>query len=249
MKRICRQHGIKRWPSRKIKKVSHSLEKIQLVINSVQGASGAFQINSFYPQFPVSAQKPKEHQKPTGEILSPRDTASAYSCSQSSSSSHSCSSGTHQHSFALAGDDRTVGENGVDGIVLKRAKSDADLRTSSNGGSTCLPRFQSHDFESSAPPLPESSADAWRVKITYVQEKIRFRMLKSWGLADLLQETGRRFSIDDMSRFQLKYLDDDTEWVLLTCDADLEECFDICRMSQSRTIKLSLHQVSNHRIR
>lgn len=249
LKRICRQHGIKRWPSRKIRKVSHSLEKIQLVINSVQGASGAFQINSFYPQFPVSAQKPKEHQKPTGEILSPRDTASAYSCSQSSSSSHSCSSGTHQHSFALAGDDRTVGENGVDGIVLKRAKSDADLRTSSNEGSTLLPRSQTHDFESSAPPLPESSADAWRVKVTYVQEKIRFRMLKSWGLADLLQETGRRFSIDDMSRFQLKYLDDDTEWVLLTCDADLEECFDICRISQSRTIKLSLHQVSNHRIR
>ncbi|KAL3505495.1 hypothetical protein ACH5RR_035336 [Cinchona calisaya] len=273
LKRICRQHGIKRWPSRKIKKVGHSLKKIQRVIDSVQGASGSLQIESFYTNYPelatpnlstggtfsslMSSDCPNLLKtQPDAGILSPSASPSkstSSSGSQSSSSSHTCSTGTqpHSHTLTTSSQEDVTGKDTSVCCVLKRVRSDAELHLSSDGLRP-LPRSHSHASfpvvrkSENLPPAPKETGhssqggNTLRIKVTYGEEKIRFRMLNSWGYRDLMREISRRFGIDDSSGFHLKYMDDDSEWILLTCNADLEECLDVCRSSQSQTIKLSL---------
>ncbi|CAN4094091.1 unnamed protein product [Withania somnifera] len=278
LKRICRQHGIKRWPSRKIKKVGHSLQKIQRVIDSVQGASGTLQIESFYSNFPelaspnASRMSPFADSKSNGHpmasstqqegcITSPNADASkspSSSSSRSSSSSQCCSSGTkpQSHPLNIVGDeDPIVQEESVNAV--KKVKSEPELHLSSEALKT-MPRSQSHACVAENPKSESLlvkkepsifQEEAPRVKVTHGEEKIRFRMQNSWRYSDLLREITRRFGIDDPSGLQLKYLDDDSEWVLLTCDADLEECIDVCISYQNQMIKLILVHDSQHLFR
>ncbi|KAL8030392.1 hypothetical protein ABFX02_14G283600 [Erythranthe guttata] len=280
LKRICRQHGIQRWPSRKIKKVGHSLQKIQRVIDSVQGTSGVLQIESFYSSFPELASPNAStrttqfsHSKsadnlnplngphecttisrPPGPNPATSPSPPTSSCSQSSNSSQCCSSGAQpNHSSSLSPQDPTakeeeepVKEN------FKRARSDADFNNlAGDGPPKVLPRSHSHvsfcwpdktevaKEEDNGEKTRER--DGPRIKVTYGEDTIRFRMQNNWRYRDLLREISRRFGVDNnnVGGFHLKYLDDDGEWVLLTCDADLEECIDVCRSSRSQTIRLS----------
>ncbi|KAG2319646.1 hypothetical protein Bca52824_012859 [Brassica carinata] len=222
LKRICRQHGIQRWPSRKIKKVGHSLQKIQRVIDSVEGVSGPLPIGSFYASFPqLASQEPSSQGKtlpPPQPLQLSKSPVSPYS--HSSSSSQCCSSETQLNS------DTTTTTTDVGGGVLTLSSLE-NIPQSTNLSSSS----QDDDF--------------LRIKVSYGEEKIRFRMGTSRRLTDLLWEIGKRFSIEDMSRYDLKYLDEDNEWVLLTCDEDVEECVSVCRTTPSHTIKLLLH-VSSH---
>ncbi|CAA2984521.1 NLP5-like [Olea europaea subsp. europaea] len=245
LKRICRHRGIMHWPSRKIKKVCHSLEKIQNVIDSVQVASG-LQIQSFYSNFPELAspnvlkttQHPNSNStdctKPLGRQTENDIFSSIVAASKSPSTSccrNSSSSQCYSNVFGSI-----VQEESVNGL-LKRSRSDGNLHLSSDG--------EPPKQESCPPALIESGrqsedGDTQILKVTYGREKIRFRLQNKWGYKNLLHEIATRFGIDDTSHFHLKYLDDDFEWILLTCDADLEECIDVYRSTQIRTIKLSL---------
>ncbi|XP_075516735.1 protein NLP5-like isoform X1 [Primulina tabacum] len=274
LKRICRQHGIQRWPSRKIKKVGHSLQKIQRVIDSVQGASGVLQIESFYSNFPELASpnasknthfsnfKFTDHVQPVrvhpeSFLSSPPAAASlspSTSCSQSSGSSGSCYSGTPPTSFSLSiqPNEESVFEDEYTDDMFKRARSDANLHLSSDEPKL-LQRSQSQTSfyvtvkPEDSPPTTQVGGSIKalervgpRVKVSFGEEKIRFRIQSSWDYEDLYQEICRRFGVGDTQGYHLKYLDDDAEWVLLTCDDDLVECVDVCYSSQSNTIKLQL---------
>ncbi|XXG60011.1 hypothetical protein AAC387_Pa04g1997 [Persea americana] len=282
LKRICRQHGITRWPSRKIKKVGHSLKKLQVVIDSVQGVGRDFHISSFYENFPLisgsNLTSPKlsgrstlsGSKQPTGPPASsnmhPEDVLGIHTaptrspsstCSQSSNSSLCCSTGVPQHSRAcqvVASEDTSMVEK--ESAVLKKAYSEAELLAFTKDEQKPPARSLSHislsehpSLDSSLSPLPKASCHrptdgrSFKVKVMYKDDKVRFRMQPSWGFQDLQQEIAKRFNIDAVSTFDLKYLDDDSEWVLLTCDDDLQECRDIYKSACAHAIKLSVHHI------
>ncbi|XP_011654269.1 protein NLP4 isoform X3 [Cucumis sativus] len=281
LKRICRQHGIKRWPSRKIKKVGHSLQKLQLVIDSVEGASGAFQIGSLYSNFqelaspnlsgsgsgPPFGAKMGDCLKTSNEVgmsnlQGAASKSPSSSCSQSSSSSQCFSSRSNQNlphwNEAGSEDQMGGGVNPCDG-ELKRVKSEVEIHVSIMEGSNVPRRSQSckslckHPATECAMHTAKESngmaeaVEVQRVKVSFGEEKIRFRVHNRWGYEELLNEIAKRFSISDISKFDLKYLDDESEWVLITSDTDLQECFHVYKSSQVQTIKLSLQVSRRHK--
>ncbi|KAL8491500.1 hypothetical protein ACS0TY_023206 [Phlomoides rotata] len=248
LKRICRQHGIQRWPSRKIKKVGHSLQKIQRVIDSVQGTSGALQIESFYSNFPELASPNASRanlldEHPEGSILKSASPPSS-SCSQSSNSSQCYSSGPVPYSLSAENPVIKQEHEPVNG-TLKRARSDANLHLPIDNQPKSIPRSLSFCWpdkqeNTTQQKSQERDADhAPRIKVTYGEDTIRFRMQHHWRYKDLLHQISRRFGVDNGDNHHLKYLDDDAEWVLLTCDDDLEECIDVCSSSRNQMIRLS----------
>ncbi|KAI5054731.1 hypothetical protein GOP47_0029876 [Adiantum capillus-veneris] len=82
------------------------------------------------------------------------------------------------------------------------------------------------------------------VKATYHDDTVRFKLGQNSGYLDMLEEVGKRFKLR-LNSFDLKYLDDEGEWVMLTCDADVAECFDILRAAGSNHIKVMVRNVSH----
>lgn len=222
LKRICRQHGIMRWPSRKIKKVSHSLKKLQLVIDSVQGAEGMIKLGSFYTNFPELSSPVPPNPKPKvnnrvkvlkSQTTTPSNSSSSCSRGSSSSTEKSCE------------------------MVPEETKQ----RVSSENNKLVNSRRSPEIKNSSHTPQDEG---VFRVKASFGDEKIRFKMSKNWVFEDLYQEIRRRFNIYDMGNIRIEYIDDESEWVLLACDADLEECMDLHSSNKNQTIKLFIHRSS-----
>ncbi|KAB5573437.1 hypothetical protein DKX38_000631 [Salix brachista] len=81
------------------------------------------------------------------------------------------------------------------------------------------------------------------IKTTYREDIIRFRISQSFGIVELQEEVAKRLKME-VGTFDIKYLDDDHERVLVTCDADLHECMDVSRSSNSNILRLSVHDAN-----
>jgi hypothetical protein len=79
------------------------------------------------------------------------------------------------------------------------------------------------------------------IKATFGSEKVRFRLKPDCSFQELKQEMARRLGIVDTSFLIVKYMDDDLEWVLMTCDADLQECLHVYKQANLQTVKISVY--------
>ena len=83
------------------------------------------------------------------------------------------------------------------------------------------------------------------IKATYREDMIRFRISLSSGIAKLKEEVAKRLRLE-VGTFDIKYLDDDHEWILIARDADLHECMDVSRSSNSNMIRVSVHDANDN---
>lgn len=101
------------------------------------------------------------------------------------------------------------------------------------------------------PPAPANNTEQFHarpevntitIKATYREDIIRFRLPMDSGILKLKEEVSKRLKLE-LGTFDIKYLDDDHEWVLIACDADLLECMEISKLSGSNITRLLVQDI------
>lgn len=284
LKRICRQHGISRWPSRKINKVNRSLKKIQTVLDSVQGVEGGLKfdpntggfvaagsmIQEFDAQKNFIPDKKPEVQNQEASIQE-EEKSNPFVCGNNSAiklEDEYCVGGDHSgpstSSLRLLnichGEAKKTSFSQIecredskstavdDGIVEHNRPASSSMTDSSNGSSSIMhvSSSSSHSFEegqySKERTSSHDSGSKVTVKATYKDDTIRFKFEPSAGCFQLYEEVSVRFKLQN-GTFQLKYLDDEDEWVMLVSDSDLQECLEIMEYVGTRSVKFLIRDV------
>ncbi|KAH1151946.1 hypothetical protein GYH30_045438 [Glycine max] len=107
-----------------------------------------------------------------------------------------------------------------------------------------LPQMQHMDTlnKTMTPFAVRKEVNSVTIKATYKEDIIRFKVSMDCGIVELKEEIAKRLKLE-VGTFHNKYLDDDHEWVLIACDADLQECMDISRSSGGNIIRLVVHDI------
>ncbi|KAJ4969004.1 hypothetical protein NE237_015705 [Protea cynaroides] len=154
-----------------------------------------------------------------------------------------------------AADEMDAGMDYDDGVVEHNQPSSSGMTDSSNSsgsGSGSGSGSMMHVTASSSlsihmndhlkgERLRENGA-AITVKATYKDDTVRFKFDPCAGCFQLFEEVAKRFKLP-VGGFQLKYLDDEEEWVVLVSDSDLQECIDIMDSIGSRNVKLMVRDL------
>ncbi|XP_012478385.1 protein NLP8 [Gossypium raimondii] len=162
---------------------------------------------------------------------------------------HFVSGSSSSLAAAAAADEIDTRMEDDDGIVEHNHQPISSSMTDSlNGSGSMLHRSSSssQSFEDAEDTKPKTisvdSSSKITVKATYKDDTVRFKFKPSAGCFHLYEEVAKRFKIQ-IGTFQLKYLDDEEEWVLLVSDSDLLECLEILEYIGSRSLKFQVRDI------
>ncbi|XP_047336894.1 protein NLP9-like isoform X2 [Impatiens glandulifera] len=237
LKRICRQQGISRWPSRKINKVNRSLKRIQTVLDSVQGVDSSMKLDPSTGEL-VSAQPIPTREPDTGKDFSM----------------------TPNFVFGVPSqncDELPLAANEVDTFIIPDDLKELNQPTSSGMTDSSNGSGSTAQVSSSSTPsfgfgerqnnriYSNIGGSKITVKATLKGDTVRFKFDPSVaGSVKLYQEIAMRFKLH-VGSFELKYLDDEQEWVMLVDNSDLQECLEILDLVGTRTVKFLVRETND----
>ncbi|XP_020970719.1 protein NLP2 isoform X5 [Arachis ipaensis] len=249
LKRICRQHGIARWPSRKINKVNHSLKKIQTVLDSVQGVEGGLKFDPYKGGFMPGGSSNQEinahksslfWKKCSGKFPDPASkdavTVSPASGSKDSKPIAMDDGGLRQEPFRvsiLESSRCDIAYHSPNTLGEHHNPTTSSMSDSSNGSGSRKFENRKH-LKAKSPCLDKGSKII--VKAAYKEDMIRFKFDPAAGCLQLYEQVATRFKLQ-IGSFQLKYLDDEEKWVMMVNDSDLEEFIEISDDLRTRAVK------------
>lgn len=79
--------------------------------------------------------------------------------------------------------------------------------------------------------------DAVTVKALYGEDIARFQLSSESGVLDLKEAVAKRLELV-VGSFNVKYQDEDQEWVLISCDEDLQACVKFSSFLRNQVIRL-----------
>ncbi|XP_057771282.1 protein NLP9-like isoform X2 [Salvia miltiorrhiza] len=314
LKRICRQHGIARWPFRKIKKVDRSLKKIQGMLESVPGVEGGLEFDptkggvvamfsmtgedldrgrnllltsrsNFCEQSNMVVQNSvargvidveREDESKLAALdmgpswpaslntmpwMTPSTTPNDSFLSQAGNSGWKTCSGNDRtknsdSDFVSGCSSSVIGGDEIDNGTIRTSKqASSDTTDSSHVSESMLMMsvsssssgsFDENSHVRRAAASSGCGGTKITVKATYKENTVRFKFEPAAGCFELYSEVGKRFELQT-GEFQLRYLDDDEEWVLLVTDSDLTECVEVLEFLRTRTVKFQVRRIEELR--
>ncbi|XP_020597489.1 protein NLP3 [Phalaenopsis equestris] len=242
LKRICRQHGISRWPSRKINKVNRSISELKHVIESVQNVDVALNVNPLIRpllltpgtmSLPVQLDRDSVSRAENTSHFKTLEVNDSHDKVTSKEQPFSTNSNQYASVINFLEDQNMVPLSSRTDVVLEPELAESDILIEDSTSSKSARNPPSTFIQDRKTVV---------VKAHYKEDIIRFRMVNDAGIMALAEEIGKRLMLE-VGSFEIKYLDDDHDWVRLHCDEDLEECLEISSMSDSSVIRLSVQDI------